>query len=323
MGGHMHGGAHNLTVERARLAAAARSSPRSRPMRPPKTRSMRSPHCCTSLIRSTSPGRNRRPAGTSPRGTRLRVTVAYDGERPHMRVMGIAHVYVARGKSPPESCAPPPPDAQSLDAPFAGRPAPPPVDLTLATLAPDGVARPIVRPPGNVLQRPGDARVTVNHFAFSRPNLSIPRGSRITWRFKGETSPRCDARGGSRRLRQPLVSGRRVLVAQVRHARRVPHLLLAAPGLHVAVRPGALNAHPLSVRRSIRPLPTASRAAMTAGPRPIDVNTRQQHEHDRDQREPAGGEHERVGAALARPCARALSGGEARDRTWLRAYRLA
>ena len=26
----------------------------------------------------------------------------------------------------------------------------------------------------------------MNHFAFSRPNLSIPRGSRVTWRFGGD-----------------------------------------------------------------------------------------------------------------------------------------
>ena len=33
----------------------------------------------------------------------------------------------------------------------------------------------------------GLAVVTVDHFAFSAPNLSIPRGRRITWRFAGST----------------------------------------------------------------------------------------------------------------------------------------
>ena len=37
-----------------------------------------------------------------------------------------------------------------------------------------------------MIRRSGDARVSVNRFAFSVPNLSIPRGSRITWRFGGE-----------------------------------------------------------------------------------------------------------------------------------------
>jgi plastocyanin len=123
----------------------------------------------------------------APRGSRLRVTAAYDAERPHMRVMGIAHVYVARGAVPADPCAASPPDALSLDAPFAGRADPPPLDLTLATLGRDGVARPVDRPPGRIVRRAGDTRVTVDHFAFSVPNLSIPRGSRITWRFGGET----------------------------------------------------------------------------------------------------------------------------------------
>ncbi len=187
MGGHMHGGAHNLTVSEP--ACGGRTIFTAQPTYATADDPL---YAVTPLLHEPDPKHiswSQSATGwNAPRGTRLRVTVAYDGERPHMRVMGIAHVYVARGASPPGSCAPPPADAQSLDAPFAGRPAPPPVDLTLATLASDGIARPIVRPPGNVLQRPGDARVTVNHFAFSRPNLSIPRGSRITWRFKGETS---------------------------------------------------------------------------------------------------------------------------------------
>ena len=39
-----------------------------------------------------------------------------------MRVMGIAHVYIARGEAPADACAPPPADVQTLGAPFAGRP---------------------------------------------------------------------------------------------------------------------------------------------------------------------------------------------------------
>ena len=37
------------------------------------------------------------------------------------------------------------------------------------------------------MRRDGDVRVRVNFFAFSVPNLSIRRGSRITWRFGDET----------------------------------------------------------------------------------------------------------------------------------------
>ena len=87
--------------EPAGLRRGARSTRRGRPTRPPTTRCTRSRRCCTSPTRSTSRGRSRRPAGTRRAGHRLRVTAAYDAERPHMRVMGIAHVYVARERGRP------------------------------------------------------------------------------------------------------------------------------------------------------------------------------------------------------------------------------
>jgi plastocyanin len=185
MGGHMHGGARRLTVSRPGCDA--------RPIytaQPTYATASDPLYAVTPLLHEPDPKHiswSQSATGwNAPRGSRLRVTAAYDAERPHMRVMGIAHVYVARGRAPGDPCAAPPADVVSLDAPFAGRSAPPRVDLTLATLGRDGVARPIDRPPGRVVRRAGDALVRVNHFAFSAPNLSIPRGSRITWRFGGE-----------------------------------------------------------------------------------------------------------------------------------------
>lgn len=186
MGGHMHGGARNLTLSEPDCGGRTIFT-----AQPTYANADDPLYAVTPLLHEPDPEHiswAQSAAGWSaPRGTRLRVTAAYDGERPHMRVMGIAHVYVARGEEPAGPCAAPPADAQSLDAPFAGRSAPPSLDLTLATLGPDGVARPIDRPPGRLSARAGDTRVSVNHFAFSRPNLSIPRGSRITWRFGGAT----------------------------------------------------------------------------------------------------------------------------------------
>ena len=186
MGGHMHGGARRLTVSepgcggRTIFTAQPTYATADDPL-----------YSITPLLHEPDPKHiswSQSATGwNAPPGTRLRVTAAYDAERPHMRVMGIAHVYVARGAPPAAACAPPPGDAQSLDAPFEGRAEPPPLDLTLATLGRDGVARPMDRPPGGIVRRPGDTRVGVNRFAFSVPNLSIPRGSRITWRFGGDT----------------------------------------------------------------------------------------------------------------------------------------
>jgi plastocyanin len=186
MGGHMHGGARNLTVSRP--ACGGRTIYTAQPTYAAPEDPL---YAVTPLLHEPDPKHiswSQSAAGwNAPRGTRLRVTAAYDAERPHMRVMGIAHVYVARGEAGRDPCAPEPADVQSLDAPFAGRTAPPPLDLTLATLGRDGIARPVDRPPGRIVRRNGDARVRVNHFAFSKPNLSIPRGSRIMWRFGGAT----------------------------------------------------------------------------------------------------------------------------------------
>lgn len=186
MGGHMHGGARNLTVSEPRCGGRKLYTAQPTYATPDDPL-----YAVRPLLHEPDPKHiswSQSATGwNAPRGTRLRVTAAYDAERPHMRVMGIAHVYVARVPAAAEPCAAPPADAQSLDAPFAGRTEPPAVDLTLATLGRNGVARPIERPAGRMVRRKGDTRVRVNRFEFSKPNLSIRRGSRITWRFGGRT----------------------------------------------------------------------------------------------------------------------------------------
>ena len=186
MGGHLHGGGRGLTVSQP--ACGRRPIYTARPTYATAEDPL---YSVRPLLHEPDPKHiswSQSATGwNAPEGHRLRVTAAYDARRPHMRVMGIAHVYVARDRGRPgHPCAPPPADAVSLDAPFAGRSEPPRVDLTLAALGRDGRARPIDRPPGPIVRRAGDARVRVNHFAFSVPNLSIPRGSSITWRFGGD-----------------------------------------------------------------------------------------------------------------------------------------
>jgi hypothetical protein len=241
MGGHMHGGARNLTVSQP--ACGERTVYTAQPTYATDDETL---YAVTPLLHEPDPKHiswSQSATGWSaPRGSRLQVTAAYDAEPPHMRVMGIAHVYVARDPAAPQDpCAAPPADAFSLDAPFAGRTDPPPADLTLATLGHDGVARPIDRLPGRVLRRARDARVRANRFAFSRPNLSIPRGSRITWSFGGATRHDATLARGPAGFASPSSSRGDRWVAPLRRARRVPHLLLAAPGVHVAVRAGALT----------------------------------------------------------------------------------
>lgn len=123
------------------------------------------------------------------RGDRLRVTAAYDASRPHMRVMGISHVYLAADSSVPKGCAPAPAHERVLGPNFEnGRAGPPAVKLTLAQWGGIGTARVIDRPTGAFTRLDGDARVLVDNFAFKPALLSIPRGSSLTWRFRDSYS---------------------------------------------------------------------------------------------------------------------------------------
>jgi plastocyanin len=118
------------------------------------------------------------------RGEKLRVSAVYDDSRPHMRVMGISHVYLAADSSVPRGCAPPPARDEVLGPGFEGRDAPPSVRLMLARWRGSGKARVISRPPGVFTQVNGDTRVVVKNFAFDPPLVSIPRGASMRWSFR-------------------------------------------------------------------------------------------------------------------------------------------
>ena len=119
------------------------------------------------------------------RGERLRVTALYDGERPHVRAMGIWHVYLAPGRAPRRRCGPLPRDLSNELPPTPGRLAPPPVTVPLTGLDPSGVAVPIDRPPGPV-ESPGKrARVVVGNRSYSVRNLAVPLGGTVSWSFRG------------------------------------------------------------------------------------------------------------------------------------------
>ena len=118
------------------------------------------------------------------RGDKLKVTATYDASRPHMRVMGISHVYLAEDDSVQKGCAPPPTHEEVLGPGFEGRTGPPAVNLTLAQWRGQGKARLINRPAGAFTRLSGDGRVLVDDFTFKPALVSIPRGSTLSWRFK-------------------------------------------------------------------------------------------------------------------------------------------
>jgi plastocyanin len=122
------------------------------------------------------------------KGERIRVSGDYDGQRPHVKVMAVMHVYMARDSSVSHDCAPLPSDLTNRNIDVPGRTKAPVIRVPLTAIGADGKAHPIESVPGRVKVKPGDAKVLVHDFQFSEPKLSIPLGAKITWRFPDTTS---------------------------------------------------------------------------------------------------------------------------------------
>jgi len=117
------------------------------------------------------------------RGERLRVDSRYDGERPHVRVMGIWHLYIAPGARPERRCPALPPRRGGTLPQVAGRPDPPAVSVPLTTLDSRGVAVTMLRPPGPIVSAGSRAAVELGSSGFAPRNLSVAAGANVTWRF--------------------------------------------------------------------------------------------------------------------------------------------
>jgi hypothetical protein len=117
-------------------------------------------------------------------GETLRLSGAYDGERPHGGVMSILHVYVARGAAGPPACEALPADGRLLRKPGPFRAEPPRVTVPLTGLDARGRTHTITDP-GPARPLPPDAVVDLGDDGFSVPHATIPAGSRLTWRFVG------------------------------------------------------------------------------------------------------------------------------------------
>jgi plastocyanin len=122
------------------------------------------------------------------KGEPIKVSGDYDGERPHVKIMAVMHVYMARAKHVSHQCGPLPADLKNETISAPGRDIAPVITVPLTGIGPDGRARTIDGPPGPETVLGGSASVLVHNYAFSRPKLSIPLGARITWRFPDTTS---------------------------------------------------------------------------------------------------------------------------------------
>ena len=116
-------------------------------------------------------------------GETLKVTSLYDGERAHPAVMAIMHLYLAAGP-PPRRCAPIPADLDARNRAVPGRRNPPRIKVPLTALNAGGRARDINRPDGKLRRFDGGTTVDVEDFEFAQPNISVPAGATIRWRFR-------------------------------------------------------------------------------------------------------------------------------------------
>jgi plastocyanin len=121
------------------------------------------------------------------KGERIRVTANYDNERPHTRVMGISVIYVAHGKA--SRCAEPPSDRVTAQpAELRGehfRKRSPKFTVPLTAIGKDGKAHEIDRPPGKTYSREDGDTINVGSDFFGPPNVAVARGARLNWRFLG------------------------------------------------------------------------------------------------------------------------------------------
>jgi plastocyanin len=182
VGGHLHGGARNLTLSQPRcrgrrlLDTAPRYGMpdhlyyRARPILhepgPIDTRYF--------LSRTGIPVR---------RGERLRITGAYEGTRPHPRVMAIMHVYLAADRGVPRRCTPLPGDRRQLVKHRRVRTEPPLVRVPLNRVTPNGRTRVVVTPPTGARRLRSGATIELRDVRFRPAHVSVRVGAKLTWRF--------------------------------------------------------------------------------------------------------------------------------------------
>jgi plastocyanin len=121
------------------------------------------------------------------KGEKLKLVSRYDNRFPHTRVMGIMQVYAAAADAPVPKCADVPADVQVYKSDAPGRTETPRFKVPIIGLGSNGRARVITRAPGATSRLDGDSTITAKSFFFSRPNVVVDEGTRLTWRFSGRT----------------------------------------------------------------------------------------------------------------------------------------
>ena len=184
-GGHVHGGAKNLTISQPDCGNRKLYASR------PTWGSAGHPfYKVKPILHEPGPinmsGFNSANGFPVAKGERLRLTSNYDNALTHTRVMGISVIYVAPDAAADQRCAPRPTDVQDDYGMTPGRFNTPRFTVPLTGLGPDGLARTIERPPGATVKLPSGSTINARNFYFDRPNVSVRQGAKLRWKFSGE-----------------------------------------------------------------------------------------------------------------------------------------
>ena len=142
-------------------------------------------------------------------GERLKVSAVYDDTHPHMRVMGISHVYLAADSSVQRGCAAPPAHGEVLGPGLQGtrRPAERAADARpLARLRRGDADQQAAR--GASRRRTATRPCVVKNFSFDPPLVSIPRGATVRWSFRDPVIHDATVVRGPRGFATPTVRNR-------------------------------------------------------------------------------------------------------------------
>lgn len=170
-------------------------------------------------------------------GQELKLTANYDDRLPHTRVMGISVVFMARDDRVTERCGPLPGDVRTFRTSQPGRQVAPRFTVPLIGRDRRGRARVISHPPGRTVRLRGSGRVDVGDRFFARPNVSIPAGARLSWRF-----------GGSELHNVTLANGPRGFASDHLDAGRTFSKRFRVPGTYQVF----CGLHPVQMTQSIR-----------------------------------------------------------------------
>jgi plastocyanin len=184
-GGHVHGGAKDLTVTEP--DCSNRRVFRSRPAWGTRKHPF---YNVRPILHEPGPismsGMLSQKGYPVKKGERIRLTSRYDNERPHTRVMGISGIYVAPDTSV-KSCDKAPDDVLNIQPAAvrgdAFRKRTPRFVVPLTGLDENGQAHTIKRPPGKTISVKSGHTIQVKSDFFSDPNLAVDPGSTLNWSF--------------------------------------------------------------------------------------------------------------------------------------------